>query len=319
MTWIVTGGAGYIGAHVVHRLSGRCEVVVFDDFSTGRPERLPGDIAVVKGSVTDPDDLARLFDRGPVDGVIHLAASKTAPESMTDGDPFWLSNVGGVRMLVEAMARAGAGRLLFASSAAVYGDTGHRRAHEGRRTEPVNPYGLTKLEGEQIMGRSRLRTMALRQFNVVGAGTHAYAADTGPASLLPAVFRALTEGSKLVVRGDDYPTRDGSAIRDYVHVEDVARAYVKGVSLLSGRRPMRRHSVVNVGSGQGTSVLELVRLAGKVAGAEVPFRVGERRPGDAAESVADVRRARRRGLGPRRSLEEAVSSAWESWRLDLGR
>ncbi|GAA0448242.1 UDP-glucose 4-epimerase GalE [Paractinoplanes deccanensis] len=316
MTWIVTGGAGYIGAHVVRLLSGRGDVVVLDDFSTGRPERLPGTVTVVQGSVTDPDDLGRLFARVRATGVIHLAASKAVPESTAAGDPFWLSNVGGVRMLVEAMAGAGVGQLLFASSAAVYGDTGRDRAGERRRPRPVNPYGVTKLEGERILGAARLRSLALRQFNVIGAGPHPSAADTGPASLLPAVFRALTEGTKLVVRGDDYPTPDGSAIRDYVHVRDVAHAYLRGVELLSRRPswPARRHAVVNVGSGRGTSVLDLVGLAGRVAGAEVPFRVGERRPGDAAESVADVGRARRMGLGPRHSLEEAVSSAWKSWR-----
>lgn len=182
----------------------------------------------------------------------------------------------------------------------------------------MNPYGVTKVEGERIISAygGALRSLALRQFNVVGAGSHPYAADTGPTGLLPAVFRALTDGPELVVRGHDYPTRDGSAVRDYVHVEDVARAYLRGVELLSDPRPWspRRRRAVNVGSGERTSVLDLVRIAGRVAGAEVPFRSGARRAGDAAEVVADLGRARRMSIGPRSSLTEAVASAWESWR-----
>ncbi|MBB2941071.1 UDP-glucose 4-epimerase [Actinoplanes lutulentus] len=308
MTWIVTGGAGFIGAHVVHLLSESHDVVVFDNLSTGRLERLPAGVTVVKGSVTETDDLARLFDGHPASGVVHLAARKFAP----DGTGFRPDNIDGVHNLVEAMTRAGVDRLLFASSAAVYGESGPALAAEDQPLVPVNPYGKTKLEGEQIIGETRLRSIALRQFNVVGAGPHPFAADTGPAALLPAVFRSLSEGKKLVVRGHDYPTGDGSAVRDYVHVEDVARAYVRGVELLSGSTE-QRHLAVNVASGQGTSVLDLVRLAGRVAGEEVPFVLGDRRPGDAAEVVADVSRAVELGFAGRLSLEEAVRSAWESW------
>ena len=310
MTWIVTGGAGYIGAHVVQALSRLGEVVVFDDLSTGRLDRLPPDVPVVKGSVTSPHDLDMLLAGSAATGVVHLAAQKAARPGTRS---YWPDNVDGVGHLVEAMNRAGVDRLLFASSAAVYGDTGRHPARERQKLAPVNPYGVSKLEAERIIvARSGLRSLALRQFNVVGAGSHPYAADTCSTSLLSAVFRALTGGPELVVRGDDHPTRDGSAVRDYVHIDDVVQAYLRGVDLLSD--PSRPHRVVNVGSGLGTSVLDVVRTAGRVTGAEVPFRVGQRRGDEAAEVVADLGRARRTGLEARRSLDEAVASAWESWR-----
>ncbi|MEU4692449.1 NAD-dependent epimerase/dehydratase family protein [Actinoplanes sp. NPDC023714] len=309
MTWIVTGGAGFIGAHVVHLLSAAHDVVVFDNLSTGRLERLPSDVPVVKGSVASPEDLARLFARYSATGVVHLAARKFAP----DGSGFRPDNIDGVHNLVEAMTHAGVDQLLFASSAAVYGESGPAPAREDQPLEPVNPYGLTKLEGERIIEGTGLRSIALRQFNVIGAGPHPFAADTGPAALLPAVFRALTASSPaLVVRGHDYPTPDGSAVRDYVHVLDVARAYARGVELLA-TLPEAAHLAVNVASGKGTSVLDLVHLTAGIAGHAVPFTTGPRRPGDAAEVVADVSRAVSLGLGATHPLAAAVASAWRSW------
>ena len=163
-----------------------------------------------------------------------------------------------------------------------------------------------------------MRSLTFRQFNVVGAGDHQYAADTGPTSLLPAIFHAMTDGPDLTVRGIDYPTFDSSAIRDYVHVIDVAQAYLKGVEYLSRRGfPWHRHKVVNVGSGVGNSVFEVVRIASEVAHISVPYQVGPRRLGDAAAVVADVSRARR-FVGPGQlSLTDAIASAWASWQKDV--
>jgi UDP-glucose 4-epimerase len=316
LTWIVTGGAGYIGAHVVHLLRARGhDVVVFDDLSTGRPDRLPAEVQLVKGSVSSPDDLDNLFGKHPADGVVHLAAYKVASESILDPALYWQKNVDGVRYLLAAMRTAGVKRLMFASSAAVYGDTGDRPVPERRSAHPVNPYGITKCEGERIIAEAtgpELRALVFRQFNVVGAGLHPYAVDTAPASLLPAIFQAISGGPDLVVRGRGYPTPDGSAVRDFIDVRDVANAYVRGVEHLY--RPRRRHRIVNLGSGEGTSVLDLVRTTGRVAGIKVPCHDGPPRIGDAAAVVAAVGRARRMGLGTRHRLEDAVSSAWESWR-----
>jgi UDP-glucose 4-epimerase len=311
----VTGGAGFIGAHVVHLLSARQQVVVFDDLSTGRLDRLPPVVEVVKGSVTNRNDLDQLFATHPATGVVHLAARKIASESAAEAEFYRRDNVEGVKHLVAAMRQARVGRLLFASSAAVYGDTSGEPVHERRAPRPTNRYGLSKLEGERIIAAAPgLRSLVFRKFNVVGAGAHPYAVDTGPTSLLPAVFQALTDGRELVVRGRDYPTYDGSAVRDYVDVTDIARAYVHGVDRLLKRRYLgRRHRVVNLGSGVGTSVLDLVMTAGRAAAGEVPFHDGPRRAGDAAAVVADVTRARRAGLGSRHTVAEAVASAWASW------
>jgi UDP-glucose 4-epimerase len=316
LTWIVTGGAGFVGAHVVHLLRGRHDAVVFDDLSSGRVDRLPSDVPVIKGSITNRDDMDRLFAQYPAVGVIHLAARKSGAESVRDAELYRRVNVDGVEQLLGAMRRAGVDRLLFASSAAVYGDPGGRPAGERRQPRPINPYGQSKRDAERLVARAGLRSVVFRKFNVVGAGAHPYAADAASSSLLPAIFQALTGGPDLVVRGSDYPTRDGSAVRDYIHVADVAAAYLRGVDHLS--RP-RRHRVVNLGSGTGTSVLDLVEIVQHVTGRAVPRRPGPPRGGDAAAVVAAVSRAGRLHLAARRSLTEAVESAWTSWQAHAAR
>ena len=237
---------------------------------------------------------------------------------LCDAGLYRRDNVDGVTHLVGAMRQARVPRLLFASSAAVYGDSGGEPVHEQQELRPTSAYGMSKLEGERIIAEATggsLRSLVFRKFNVVGAGSHPYAVDTGTSSLLPTVFQALTDGPELVVRGRDYLTYDGSAVRDYVQVTDIARAYVRGVRYLS-RMPLpgRRHRVVNLGSGVGTSVLDLVQLVGRIAGHEVPHHDGSRRLGDAAAVVAYVARARRMRFDHRYALQDAVASAWESWR-----
>ncbi|WP_433828229.1 NAD-dependent epimerase/dehydratase family protein [Actinoplanes sp. CA-015351] len=316
-TWIVTGGAGYIGAHVVHRLRDRCDVVVLDDLSTGNRDRLPPDVPLVEGSVTSRDDLDRVLRRYPADGVVHLAARKLAGESQRLQELYEAVNVTGVRHLLEAMRQAGVGRLLQASSAAVYGGGHAGPVRENDDLRPLNHYGATKLAAERIIqdaSRTGLRALVFRQFNVIGAGTHPYAADVSPQGLLPSIFRALTTGPELVVLGRRFATPDGTAVRDYVHVADIADAFARGVELLSGRSAKARtHSVVNLGSGRGASVAEVVDFVGQMIGQAVPRRVGPKRRGDAAEVVAAVEHAAERGFECRSSLEDAVVSAWLSW------
>lgn len=254
MTWIVTGGAGYIGAHVVHLLRARGHSpVVFDNMSTGIPSRVPADVPVERGSVTDPDALDRLFADHPADGVIHLAARKSTVESMRESELYSYANVRGVQALLGAMRRARVGRLLFASSAAVYGDSGRTPAAEERELRPVNPYGETKRAAERLVAEASetfLRAITFRQFNVVGAGTHPMAMDTMRTTLLPAIFTALTGGPELAVWGRYLGTDDGTAVRDYVHVADVAEAYARGIDALAGDGTALQ--VVNLGSGTGT-------------------------------------------------------------------
>ncbi len=313
MTWIVTGGAGYIGAHVVHLLRARGHsVVVFDNMSTGSPARVPPGVPVVRGSVTDPEALDRVFAGHPVAGVVHLAGRKSAAASVSDPDLYTDANVVGMQRLLTAMDRAGVGRLLFASSAAVYGDSGCEPAGEDRVARPVSPYGETKRAAEQLVAEAagrNLRAVTFRQFNVVGAGTHRLAADTIRTTLLPAAFTALSGGPALVVHGRYETPPDHTPTRDYVHVADVAEAYARAVRT----EPVVDHQVVNLGSGRETSVLELVELVQQVTGREVPHRMGDPRKGDAARSVADVGRATALGYGCDRPLTDAIRSAWTAW------
>lgn len=312
MAWVVTGGAGYIGAHVVRALRPAHDVVVLDDLSTGRLERLPGDVPLVKGSVGDPGDVDRLLRDHPVDGVIHLAARKAASESV--GDPAaYGRDVGGVRNLLRAMTAAGVDRLVFASSAAVYGDVPGEPAGERRPPRPVNPYGAAKASGERLIRAARrpgFRSLIFRAFNVIGAGPHPYAMDAGPGGLLPALLGAAAGGPAFAIHGTALPTADGTAVRDYVHVTDVARAYARAVEALRGDGPPSR--VLNLGSGVGSSVLDVVRAVEAATGQRLSPVPAPPRPGDAAEVVADVRRAREWGWRAEVPLTEAVRSAWAS-------
>jgi UDP-glucose 4-epimerase len=319
LTWIVTGGAGYIGAHVVHLLRARGHsVVVFDNMSTGEPGRVPIGVPVVRGSVTDADALDRLLAAHEVDGVVHHAGRKSTADSVRDPDLYTDANVVGVRRLLTAMDRAGVGRLLFASSAAVYGDSGPEPAAEDRVPRPVSPYGETKRAAERLVAEatgSSLRAIMFRQFNVVGAGVHPLAMDRMRTTLLPAIFAAVGGGPALVVHGLYETPPDHTATRDYVHVADVAEAYARAVDAPTGPGP--DHQVVNVGSGRETSVLELVDLVQRVTGRAVPYRVGEARKGDAARSVADVRRAQALGYACDRPLADAIRSAWIAWQAAM--
>jgi UDP-glucose 4-epimerase len=316
VTWIVTGGAGYIGAHVVHRLhAAGHSVVVFDDLSTGLAGRLPRDIELVQGSVTSPMDLERLFADRRVTGVVHLAALKSVAESVTAPERYERHNVDGVRNLLEAMGAAGVRRLLFSSSAAVYGAPARAVVGEDSPTKPTNPYGETKLRGESLIRDAAqtygIRSVVLRQFNVIGAGRHPGAGDTGATNLLPAVFRALEPGHPpLAVLGHTYPTRDGTAERDYVHVEDVAAAYLLGVDRLLSP-DAETQLVVNIGTGRGHTVHEVLRAVAAAAGRAVPHVAAGPRLGDPPSVVASVERAAAclKWL-PDQDLTTAVTSAW---------
>jgi UDP-glucose 4-epimerase len=313
-SWLVTGGAGYIGGHTVRRLvAAGYPVVVFDDLSTGRAERLPRGVPLVVGAVTDRAALVRALRRFGVTGVLHLAARKSVPESVARPAYYYRENVGGLATLLEAMLGTGVDRLVFSSSAAVYGLPGAPVVTESTPTAPINPYGYTKAVCEQLIRDAGvahgLSWLALRYFNAVGAEAPLLA-DEGATNLFPRIIQAVTTGEPFVVAGTDFPTRDGTGVRDYVHVSDVADAHLAAVARLTAGPAARTY---NVGTGTGHSVLEVLARVRVVAGRQVPYVVGPRRSGDPAEVVAAVDLIRRElGWAPRRDLHEMVESAWRT-------
>jgi UDP-glucose 4-epimerase len=314
MTWLVTGGAGYLGGHTVLALQALGHaVVVLDDLSTGDPARLPASVPLVVGSVGDRPTVTRVLREFEVAGVLHLAARKSVPESVAAPLDYYAENVGGLVTLLRAMVDARVGRLLFASSAAVYGTPRQLLATEATRPVPTNPYGESKLAGELLLdavGRAHgISWIALRHFNAVGAGGPLLA-DHGGGNLVPRIFRALADGRPLPVYGGDHPTPDGTALRDYVHVEDVTAAHVAAVRRLL-ERPTAE--VYNVGTGHGHSVLEVLELVGAVTGRPPAHRIGPARPGEPAQVVAGVAKIRRQlGWRATRDLAGALRSAWSA-------
>ncbi|MER5748250.1 UDP-glucose 4-epimerase GalE [Streptomyces sp. NPDC002088] len=323
MTWLITGGAGYIGAHVARAMAEAGEhVVALDDLSAGVPTRLPAGIPLVEGSARDGDLLKRVFAEHAVTGVVHLAARKQVAESVAQPTRYYQENVGGLATLLGAVAGAGIERFLFSSSAAVYGNPDVDLITEDTPCAPVNPYGETKLAGEWLVraaGRAHgIATACLRYFNVAGAAAPELA-DTGVFNIVPMVFDRLTRDEAPRIFGDDYPTPDGTCVRDYIHVADLAEAHLAAARRLSAPGAAG-DLTVNIGRGEGVSVRELVTLIGEVSGDSRPALVEARRPGDAPRAVASAARAAQElGWTARRGAREMVESAWQGWLLHHGR
>ncbi|MFG3009104.1 UDP-glucose 4-epimerase GalE [Streptomyces cinerochromogenes] len=323
MTWLITGGAGYIGAHVARAMAGAGEsVVALDDLSAAVPARLPAEVPLVHGSTLDGDLLKRVFAEYGVTGVVHLAARKQVAESVAQPTRYYRENVGGLATLLDAVAEAGIGRLLFSSSAAVYGNPDVDLITEDTPCAPVNPYGETKLAGEWLVraaGRAHgISTVCLRYFNVAGAAAPELA-DTGVFNIVPMVFDRLTRDEAPRVFGDDYPTPDGTCIRDYIHVADLADAHLAAARRLAAGE-ITGDLTLNIGRGEGVSVRELISVIGEVTGDRRAPVVEDRRPGDAPRAVASAERAAEMlGWRARRGVREMVESAWEGWQLHHGR
>ena len=314
-TWLVTGGAGYIGAHVVRVLqaSGR-GVVVLDDFSSGEERKVPADVPVVRCSVADRATVADALRDHRVDGVIHLAAKKAAGESVHIPLHYYRENVMGMIGLLEAMQDAGVANLVYSSSAAVYGTPATNPITEDFPLLPESPYGETKVIGEWLARdqgvAAGLSWVALRYFNVAGAGSDELG-DNSVNNLVPMVFRALADGVRPQIFGDDYPTPDGTCIRDYIHVADLAEAHVVAAARCEEGQSA---DVFNVGRGVGSSVREVMSMVSEIVGRDVDPEVVARRAGDPPASTADTSRiARELGWSSRFDLRDMVSSAWNAW------
>lgn len=319
MTWLITGGAGYIGAHVARVMADAGEdVVVLDDVSSGVPGRLPADIPLIKGSSLDGGLLRRIFAEHGVTGVVHLAARKQVGESVEQPLRYYRENLGGLTTLLEAVAEAGVKRFVFSSSAAVYGNPPDGDlVGEDTPCAPVSPYGETKLAGEWLVraaGRAHgIATVCLRYFNVAGAAAPELA-DTGVYNVVPMVFDRLTRDEAPRIFGDTHPTPDGTCVRDYIHVSDLADAHLAAARRLA--RGAEGDLTVNIGRGAGVSVRELIDLIGEVTGDDRPALVEPARAGDAPRAVADARLAARElDWRAGRSVREMVESAWAGWCL----
>jgi UDP-glucose 4-epimerase len=317
MTWLVTGGAGYIGAHVVRALldSGLSTVVV-DDVSSGHRDFVPAGVPFVRGSILDGSLLLRAMDEHEVTGVIHVAGFKAAGISVKRPLHTYEQNVEGTTVLLGAMQDRGVDRVVFSSSAAVYGTPDVELVTEDTLKAPESPYGETKLIGEWLLRDQEiaagLRHTALRYFNVVGSGDPSIY-DTSPHNLFPVVFDALLEGRTPQIYGDDYPTPDGTNVRDYVHVADIALAHVAAARRLDAGEPL--DAAYNLGSGTGVSVAEIMAAVARVTGIAFTPEIGPRRPGDPPRIVASGERAARDlDWSMRHSLDDMVSSAWEARR-----
>ncbi len=310
-TWLLTGGAGYIGSHVIRALqeSGR-DVVVVDDLSTGVAERVPEDVPLIVGSVSDRDLLERTMREYDVSGVVHLAAKKAVGESVEKPLWYYRENVDGLLSVLEAMSASGVKNLVYSSSAAVYGQPDSCPVVETEATVPLSPYGETKLVGEWAVADAAavadLSWASLRYFNVAGAADPQLG-DTSVNNLIPIVLRSYRNGEAAKVFGDDYPTPDGTCLRDYIHVADLAEAHAAAAAFTEAGGAAE---AINIGTGKGSSVLEVIDSVSRAVGAEVPYETVDRRAGDPAELIAAADKAERvLGWTAQRDLDDMTSSA----------
>ena len=317
MRFLVTGGAGYIGSVVASQLvEAGHETVVLDDLSKGHREAVPEGARLVRGSLMDAGFARETLAEG-FDGVLHFAALSLVGESVEHPERYYRNNVCGTLNLLEAMREAGTGRLVFSSTAAVYGEPEEVPIKETSPTLPTNPYGSSKLAVDRLIGdvcgARGLAATSLRYFNVAGASGR-FGEDHHPEThLIPLVLKAAAEGSSVKIFGTDYPTRDGTAVRDYIHVEDLGRAHLQALEAAGPGE----HSVYNLGNGSGFSVREVVEAARRVTGKRIDAVEAPRRAGDPPMLVASSERIRADlGWRPEKpGLEAMISDAW-AWMRD---
>ncbi|MER5381609.1 UDP-glucose 4-epimerase GalE [Streptomyces sp. NPDC002688] len=331
-TILVTGGAGFIGSHAcVEFLDHGYELIVVDDYSNSSPqvfarvERIAGRFlgTVYELDIRDRRALSAVFDRHSVDAVVHFAAHKAVGSSTRMPIEYYDVNVGGTTALLNTMHEHGVHQLVFSSSCSVYGDAGHGPLDESTPARPTNPYAASKLACEQILAdvcrrRPEYTVLCLRYFNPAGAHPSGLLGEDpgdSPENLLPNVAQvAVGRMERLRVFGDDYPTADGTAIRDYLHVMDTVEAHRVALDHLADDRGMR---VYNLGMGKGSSVLDVIAAFSRESGRTIPYGIVPRRPGDVAELVADASAvARAWGWRPSRDLADMCRDAWRFQQLN---
>lgn len=315
MSWLVTGGAGYIGSHVVNSLSAAgLEPVIVDSMSSGVRSFVPQEVPFYQLSILQTGKLVEIMKRHGIAGVIHLAGYKYAGESVKHPLLAFEQNATGTAHLLEAMDEARVQNLVFSSSAAVYGTPTEELVTEATGTFPESPYGQSKLVGEWLIRDQAVATglkhTSLRYFNVVGSGSSELY-DASPHNLFPLVFQALNAGKTPKIFGTDYDTADGTCVRDYVHVADLALAHVEAAKKLEAGAQLE--AVYNLGSGEGVSVRQIMDAVAKATGIGFTALEEARRPGDPARIVADGSLAARDlDWKMRHGLAQMVESAWEA-------
>ncbi len=321
---LITGGAGYIGSHTVRHLIATGtppnDIVVFDNLETGRASFLPPDVELVCGDLRNADEISALFGCHDFVSVLHFAAYSDVGESVRMPDKYFRNNILGGFNLLEAARRSSCRRFVFSSTCAVYGTPSKLPITEDFPAVPESPYGESKRCFEEMLAwyarAYGMRSICLRYFNAAGAGYGIGEWHESETKLIPLVLRvALDPGVALIVNGEDYPTPDGTCIRDYVHVLDLADAHLRALRFLE--RDADDHVRVNLGTGAGVSVREVIRIAQEISGREVPAVAGPRRPGDPLALFADATRARHvLGWTARRDIRTIIRDAW-AWHLQL--
>jgi UDP-glucose 4-epimerase len=315
MAWLVTGGAGYIGSHVVRAFRDEgIDSVIVDDLSSGHAQFVPDDVPFVQGTILDSALLKSVFDDHEITGVVHVAGFKYAGVSVTRPLHTYEQNVTATQTLLASMQEAGVGNIVFSSSAAVYGTPDVDLVTEQTGKNPESPYGESKLIGEWLLRdqgvAAGLSHTSLRYFNVVGSGDPQLY-DTSPHNLFPLIFEALLDGRTPRINGNDYPTPDGTCVRDYVHVADLALSHVAAAKRLDAGEPVE--AAYNLGSGSGASVGEIMSAVAEVTGIPFTPEIAARRPGDPARIVASGELAARDlDWVMRHSLRDMVESAWSA-------
>lgn len=314
--WLVTGGAGYIGAHSVHSLIRRGhDVVILDDFSTGRKDFVPNGVQVLEGSVLDQQLVGEAMDHQGLDGVIHFAGFKFAGESVTNPIHTYRQNVTGLMNILEGMVSAEVANIVFSSSSAVYGDGDESFFVETQEKKPLSPYGESKLIGEWLLANVEsahgIRSTSLRYFNVVGAREPGLY-DTSPHGLFSRVFRALSDGEAPKIFGSDYPTPDGTCVRDYIPVGELADVHAVAAEKIASGAFLEKS--YNIGTGTGYTVAEVMRVIAEETGIDFKPEYEDRRPGDPAVVVASGELASRDlEWNPNTDLREMVRTAWRAF------
>jgi UDP-glucose 4-epimerase len=318
MTWLITGGAGYIGSHVVAAaMAAGHEVVIIDDLSTGFSDRIPSDVPFVQADIADQDAVRSIIREHNITGVVHLAAKKQVGESVEQPLMYWEWNVSKMISFLDVLVSENVRNFVYSSSAAVYGnpEDGVTALTELTPCKPLSPYGATKLAGEVLIESlttiDKLSAVSLRYFNVAGTANNQLA-DRLALNLIPIALNLLEQGKSVTVFGADYPTADGTCIRDYVHVADLAEAHVAAMSHLESTN--NGHIRLNIGTGNGASVLDIVHGIEQCSGKSVEWHDTGRRAGDPVSVVADVQQAYKvLGWKSSRTLQDIVQSAWDAW------